>query len=83
MRVLAATGDPIAELAALMDTEKAYGVYERIRASGPVTVSRPLVREVVQWDQYSAYLSSPQMANVKARISGLIVTTSRSLSNSI
>jgi cytochrome P450 len=40
LRVLAATGDPIAELAALKDTEKAYGVYERIRASGPVTVSR-------------------------------------------
>jgi len=38
-----------------------------------VTVSRPLVRDVVQWDQYSSYLSSPQMANVKARVSGLIV----------
>src|SRR3954471_7048268 len=40
VRVLAATGDPIAELATLKDTAKAYGVYERIRARGPVTVSR-------------------------------------------
>jgi membrane fusion protein, multidrug efflux system len=38
-----------------------------------VTVSRPLVRDVVQWDQFSAYLSSPQMASVKARVSGLIM----------
>jgi RND family efflux transporter MFP subunit len=37
-----------------------------------VTVSRAIEREVIQWDQYSAYLSSPQMANVQARVSGLI-----------
>lgn len=38
-----------------------------------VTVSLPLVRDVIQWDQYSAYLSSPETANVKARVSGLII----------
>ena len=40
VRVLAATGDPIAQLAALADTEQVHDVYERIRARGPVTVSR-------------------------------------------
>jgi cytochrome P450 len=40
VRLLAATGDPIAELATLRDSARAYGVYERIRARGPVTVSR-------------------------------------------
>ena len=37
-----------------------------------VTVSQPVVRDVMQWDDYSAYLSSPEMANVQARVSGLI-----------
>jgi len=38
-----------------------------------VTVSKPVERDLVQWDEYSAYLSSPDTANVKARVSGLIV----------
>jgi membrane fusion protein, multidrug efflux system len=38
-----------------------------------VTVSRPLLRVVVQWDQFSGYLSSPKTVTVNARVSGLIV----------
>src|ERR1700723_1305177 len=37
-----------------------------------VTVSQPVQREVVRWDQYSGYLSSPKTAIVGARVSGLI-----------
>jgi RND family efflux transporter MFP subunit len=37
-----------------------------------VTVSRPLQRYVIRWDQYSGYLSSPQTVTVNARVSGLI-----------
>src|SRR5216684_9220517 len=37
-----------------------------------VTVSQPLQREVIRWDQYSGYLSSPQTVVVNARVSGLI-----------
>ena len=37
-----------------------------------VTVSQPLEREVIRWDQYSGYLSSPQTVTVNARVSGLI-----------
>ena len=37
-----------------------------------VTVSQPLQRDVIRWDQYSGYLSSPQTAIVDARVSGLI-----------
>ena len=37
-----------------------------------VTVSRPLQRDVVRWDEYSGYLSSPQTVIVNARVSGLI-----------
>ncbi len=37
-----------------------------------VTVSRPLARDVIRWDQYSGYLSSPQTVTVDARVSGLI-----------
>jgi len=37
-----------------------------------VTVSRPLQQEVVRWDEYSGYLSSPQTVIVNARVSGLI-----------
>jgi len=33
---------------------------------------RPVEREVVRWDQFSAYLSSPETAQVRARVSGLI-----------
>ncbi len=37
-----------------------------------VTVSQPLQRDMIRWDQYSGYLSSPQTAAVDARVSGLI-----------
>ncbi len=37
-----------------------------------VTVSRPLQRDVIRWDQYSGYLSSPKTVTVDARVSGLI-----------
>src|ERR1700694_2919447 len=37
-----------------------------------VTVSQPLQRDVVRWDEYSGYLSSPKMVTVNARVSGLI-----------
>jgi RND family efflux transporter MFP subunit len=37
-----------------------------------VTVSQPLQRDVVRWDEYSGYLSSPQTVTVAARVSGLI-----------
>src|SRR6266850_1679154 len=37
-----------------------------------VTVSQPLQREVIRWDQYGGYLSSPQTVTVNARVSGLI-----------
>ena len=37
-----------------------------------VSVSQPLQRDVVRWDQYSGYLSSPKTVTVSARVSGLI-----------
>jgi RND family efflux transporter MFP subunit len=37
-----------------------------------VTVSQPLQRDVIRWDQYSGYLSSPKTVTVSARVSGLI-----------
>lgn len=37
-----------------------------------VTVSLPVQRDVVRWDQYSGYLSSPKTVTVSARVSGLI-----------
>jgi RND family efflux transporter MFP subunit len=37
-----------------------------------VTVSQPVQREVIRWDQYSGYLSSPKTVTVSARVSGLI-----------
>src|SRR6266478_4804703 len=38
-----------------------------------VTVSQPLQRDVIRWDQYSGYLTSPKTVTVSARVSGLIV----------
>lgn len=37
-----------------------------------VSVSQPLEREVIRWNDYSAYLASPEAVDVKARVSGLI-----------
>jgi membrane fusion protein, multidrug efflux system len=39
---------------------------------GKVTVSRPIERQVIQWDEYAGNLSAPDMATVSARVSGLI-----------
>ncbi len=38
-----------------------------------VSVAYPVQREVVEWDTYTGHLQSPEMANVVARVSGLIV----------
>jgi len=37
-----------------------------------VTVSQPIQREVIRWNDYSSYLASPKTVDVKARVSGLI-----------
>jgi RND family efflux transporter MFP subunit len=37
------------------------------------TVAHPLEKEVVEWDTFSGYLQSPEMANVAARVSGLVM----------
>jgi len=42
----------------------------------PVTVTKPLAREVRDWDEYTGHLQSPETANVAARVSGLIEKTS-------
>lgn len=41
-------------------------------APAAVTVSAPIERTVVQWDEYAGNLTSPDVANVAARVSGLI-----------
>lgn len=38
-----------------------------------VTVTQAVEREVIRWDQYTGYLSSPKTVTVNARVSGLIV----------
>src|SRR6185437_14366526 len=38
----------------------------------PVTVSLSIQHEVIRWDQFSGYLSSPKTVTVNARVSGLI-----------
>lgn len=40
LRVLAATGDPVAQLLAAGETADIYAIHERIRARGPLTPSR-------------------------------------------
>ena len=40
----------------------------------PVTVSKPAQKEVVEWDEYTGHLESPEMVNLIARVSGLIVS---------
>jgi RND family efflux transporter MFP subunit len=37
------------------------------------SVARPLVKEVVEWDTYSGRLQAPKMAEVVARVSGMIM----------
>src|SRR5690349_9027786 len=41
-----------------------------------VTVSYPVTRQVMDWADYSGFLTSPDMANVVPRVSGLIVDAS-------
>jgi len=38
-----------------------------------VSVAFPVERDVVEWDTYTGYLQAPEVANVAARVSGLIV----------
>jgi RND family efflux transporter MFP subunit len=38
-----------------------------------VSVAYPVQKEVVEWDTYTGHLQSPEMANVVARVSGLIM----------
>lgn len=39
-----------------------------------VTVAHPVQKDVVEWDVYTGHLQAPEVANVAARVSGLIVT---------
>ena len=38
-----------------------------------VSVAYPVEKNVVEWDTYTGYLQAPEMANVVARVSGLIM----------
>ncbi|HEX3598806.1 MAG TPA: efflux RND transporter periplasmic adaptor subunit [Lacipirellulaceae bacterium] len=38
-----------------------------------VSVSHPVERDVVEWDTYTGYLQAPEVANVAARVSGLVM----------
>lgn len=38
-----------------------------------VTVAHPIERDVVEWDTFTGHLQAPEVANVMARVSGLIV----------
>lgn len=37
-----------------------------------VTVSHPLVREVIEWDEYTGHLEAPEVVTVSARVSGFL-----------
>src|SRR5947209_3063154 len=37
-----------------------------------VTVSHPLRREVIEWDEYTGHLEAPETVNLQARVSGFI-----------
>ncbi len=39
-----------------------------------VTVSKPIVQEVIEWDEYSGRLESPKTAEISPRVSGVIVS---------
>jgi membrane fusion protein, multidrug efflux system len=38
-----------------------------------VSVAYPVQKQVVEWDTYTGYLQAPEVANVAARVSGLVV----------
>lgn len=61
-----------ATLAAIIGAGCRQAVVQPPPSPPTVTVMRPVEHEVVRWDQFSAYLSSPETAVVKARVSGLI-----------
>ena len=49
---------------------------EPAKPAGPaVTVSRPIEHEVLEWDEYSARFQSPQVTNVSARVSRIMLKT--------
>ena len=37
-----------------------------------VTVSHPLRREVIEWDEYTGHLEAPETVNLQARVSGFV-----------
>lgn len=37
-----------------------------------VTVARPIVREVIDWDEYTGRLASPETVEIRARVSGYL-----------
>ncbi len=39
----------------------------------PVTVNRPLQREVVEWDEFTGHLEAVESVDVRARVSGMMV----------
>lgn len=41
-----------------------------------VTVAHPVEHEVIEWNQYTGYLQSPDFVNVMARVSGLLESAS-------
>jgi RND family efflux transporter MFP subunit len=48
------------------------------QASAPppgVTVNRPVRQQVIEWDQYSGHLESPQSVNLQAQVSGELMDT--------
>ena len=56
----------------------AFGCGSRLTGAKPppppdVSVARPVQKDVVEWDVYTGHLQAPEVANVAARVSGLIV----------
>ena len=54
------------------DPAKAPQTTAAAPAPPAVTVSRPVQREVRDWDEYAGHLQSPETANIQARVSGFI-----------
>jgi multidrug efflux system membrane fusion protein len=54
------------------------GCHRRQEAAAPpppiVTVAHPASREVIEWDEYSGNLASPESVDVRARVSGEITS---------
>ena len=62
-------------IASTCGRERLHGQTRQSAAPPPpaASVAHPLPKEVVEWDTYSGNLQSPEMANVAARVSGLIM----------